>query len=136
MQDAEIAVMKIALLAIFSILIGKIAYAEPIYLDCSYKLGSDTIIFSVKLDEDTNTITHKREDGSAFNTVGFFSATEMSYQRIIIGQGIKVIQRYTINRMNLSVQSQISAGSVRFPDEIPLEVIGVNSGACSIVTVD
>lgn len=128
--------MKIALLAIFSILMGKIAYAEPIYLDCSYNLGSDTILFSVKLDEDTNTITHTREDGSFFNSVGFFSASEMSYQRIIIGQGIKVIQKYTINRISLSVQSQISAGSVRFPDEVPMEVIGANSGACSIVTVD
>ena len=136
MQDAEIPVMKIALLATFSILIGKIAYAESLYLDCSYQLGSETIPFSLKFDEDTNKITHTRKDGSVFNTTGFFSATEMSYQRIIIGQGIKVIQTYTINRMNLSVQSQISVGAVRFPDEIPMEVIGVNSGACSIVTVD
>ncbi len=136
MQDAEIAVMKIALLAILSILIGKIAYAKSLYLDCSYQLGSETIPFSVQLDEDTNQITHTREDGSVFNATGFFSATEMSYQRIIIGQGIKVIQTYTINRKDLSVQSQISAGALRFPDEIPMEVIGVNSGACSIVTVN
>ena len=136
MQDAGISVMKIVLLATFSILIGKIAYAGPIYLDCYYQLGSDTVPFSVEFDEDTNKITHTREDGSDFNAAGFFSANEMSYQRIIIGQGIKVIQTYTINKTNLSVQSQISAGAVKFPDEIPMEVIGVNSGACSIVTVD
>jgi predicted AlkP superfamily pyrophosphatase or phosphodiesterase len=128
--------MKITLLAILSILIWKTAYADPVSLDCSYNLGSDVIPFSVKFDENTNKITHTREDGSVFNAVGFFSANEMSYQRIIIGQGIKVIQTYIINRTNLSVQSQISAGAVRFPDQIPMEVIGVNSGACSVVTVD
>ncbi len=59
--------MKIAVLATFLILTCKIAYAEPIYLDCTLSTDSETFLFSVKLDEETNKITHTDEDGSAFN---------------------------------------------------------------------
>ena len=136
MPDAEIAAVKITVLAIFLISIGKIAYAEPVYLDCSHSSGSETLRFSVKLDEETNKITHTNEDGSAFNTDGFFTADNISYQKISFIQGVKVVQKYTINRIDLSVQKQVSAGSVKFPDKMPMEVIGVTSGTCSIVTVD
>jgi hypothetical protein len=133
---SEVVAMKIASLSLFLILMGKIAYAEPVYLDCIEQKDSETKRFSVKLDEDTNKITHTHENGFAFNTDGFFTANEISYQQIVVSSGLKIISKYTINRMDLSFHTQMSSGSVEFPAQIPMTVIGVHSGTCSIVAVN
>ncbi len=129
--------MKIYLLATLLIFIGRISYAEPIYLDCSILLEAETRRFSVKLDEVTNKITHTSEDGGAFNTDGFFTADEISYQQIQIVRGVKIVIAYAISRINLSVQRKVMAGSIEFPDKIPMKLIGeISTGTCNIVTVD
>ena len=67
-----------------------LAHAEPVYLDCKVSSGTEQKKFAVKLDEDSGKITHTRENGSAFNSEGFFAANTITYQDIDIMSGIKI----------------------------------------------
>lgn len=94
---------------IFIHLLGMFAslscYAEPIYLACNIPSDSGTKIFEVRLDEDTGSITHSRDNGSAFNTEGFFAANSITYQNISRSGGLVVITFvYEIDRTDLSIK--------------------------------
>ncbi len=129
--------MKPASLAILLIFISKFAYAEPVYIDCYQTSdGGDTTEFSLKIDEDNNKITHTSGLGFAFNTDGFFTADKITYQKIDMIRELKLTQAWKINRIDMSVQFKIITESVKFPEEMPPEILSKATGACSIVTLD
>lgn len=88
--------------------------------------------FSVKLDEQTNKVTHTNSDGSAFNTEGFFSANTVIYQKIrIMGGNLEITQKYEISREDLSLKFQLVSEPVdkSFLKDMPREVVISDSGA-------
>lgn len=117
-----------------SILICSVAFAEPVYLDCTIGSGKETRHFSVKLDEATGKITHTNKNGSAYNSEGFFSANEITYQKIIITSGIKVTDQYRINRTDLSVKFNFTVETTEYRNKIPAKTLG-KTGSCKIITV-
>src|SRR5690606_18081977 len=99
--------------------------ADPIYLDCERAGDKEVLKFSVKLDEQTNKVTHTNADGSAFNTEGFFSANSVTYQKIsIMGGKLEITQMYEISRQDLSLKFQLISEPVdkAFLKDMPREV--------------
>ena len=83
-----------------------VVLAEPTYLDCQLSKGAnEKSKFSLKLDEASGKVTHTSYDGSAFNADGFFAANTISYQQIIVENGIKLTKRYEIDRTTLKFNS-------------------------------
>ena len=108
------------------------AHADPIYLDCSARSSDETHVFSVTLDEDTKKITHRNQNGNAFNAEGFFSADEIAYKNVTSVSGILITHQYTINRVDLSVTYLFRAEAARASLGLaPKEII--SRGSCSVV---
>jgi hypothetical protein len=99
---------KIVVASVFLWLCGA-ASAAPVYLDCVTKVqnpkpgAASEFRFSLKADEASGNVTHNDADGSAFNTKGFFSANEISYQHVNAGSSFTTTTVYQIDRTNLSV---------------------------------
>ena len=122
---------------VFLVLLSPVlAHAEPVYLDCKVSSDKEQKKFSVKLDEISGKITHTREDGSAFNTEGFFAANTITYQNISITSGIKITYKYEIDRTDLSVGQVfvVEPSNPEYAMEIPAETTKMN-GACRLVEV-
>lgn len=129
--------LAIALLVPFSI------FAAPVYLDCTTrpdlpKVGAMAEFkFSLKIDEATSDITHTDPDGDAFNTKGFFSANEISYQKRSVanfpraGHSLSTDTAYRIDRTNLSIQRSY----VSKLDGVETGAPSVSTGTCAIVDV-
>lgn len=113
------------------------AHAEPVYLDCKVSSDKEQKKFSVNLDEDSGKITHTRENGSAFNTEGFFAANTITYQDISIMSGIKITYKYEIGRNDLGVLEVfvVEPSNPEYAMKIPSKTIIMN-GACSLVEVE
>lgn len=126
--------MKNIALVFTLILMSSIAYAKPIYLECSTKSEKETHNFSVKFDEESGKITHTQEDGYAFNTEGFFAANEVTYQKIDLFDGVRLTRQYKVDRADLSAIHTTTIESVKFPDQVP-PTISKESGMCSIVAL-
>jgi hypothetical protein len=77
--------------------------AAPIYLTCAASSETETHNFSLALDEDNRKITHTDSNGSAFNSEGFFTATEISYQALKANPIFAETKQYKIDRTDLSV---------------------------------
>ncbi|WP_339879045.1 hypothetical protein [Pseudidiomarina gelatinasegens] len=118
-------------LALFSV----VATAEPVYLDCElFNSESEKSVFSVKLDEDNGKVTHSTANGYGLNAEGFFKVDEISYQQISVFSGIKMTQRWTISRIDLSASKVTEMVSIEFPDKIKPEILTME-GACKMVKV-
>jgi hypothetical protein len=122
------------------------ASAAPVYLDCvtrfdrPIKGAAESFKFGIKIDEANGTITHTESDGSAFNTKGFFSANEISYQNIDPGKTFITAITYQIDRTNLSVARTYSAelsprGMNRLQDWDQSKSSTTSNGTCEVVNV-
>ncbi len=119
-----------------AIFFASAAYAKPIYLDCILLYKSDRTPFSVKLDEASGKITHTKDDGSAFNTEGFFASNTISYQYATFSNDNAISRtfKYEIDRTSLKVKRDFVLESVQFPDDISPS--GFESeGFCRVVEV-
>ena len=99
--------MKGILIFLFLLAPG-LVYGKPIYLTCL--LTGNPRVYEIKLDEDNGIITHTNIDEGkrllTFNTKGFFSVNEVSYQRTINPTSpLSVTQVYTINRTTLDIST-------------------------------
>ena len=108
--------------------------AEPVYLDCKLNTEKEITSFSVKLDEQSNKITHTYETGSAFNTEGFFTANTVSYKRVQISGSMEFITQYEINREDLSLKYSLNIEPVdkEYLDKVK-PINSTNTGSCTIV---
>lgn len=109
--------LKTAILLSTFFVFSSTAFAEPIYLDCMESKGADKEEFSVRLNEESEKITHEYANGTYYKTEGTFSANSISY--------VTNYHRYHIDRTTLVYK--------RFP----LENSGtlIIEGSCSVVKV-
>jgi len=93
------------------LLVPALAWGKPVYLKCLLtRDDGNRLIYEIKLDEDSGIITHasinlEGKRISTFNTKGFFSANEVSYQRIIGVDSLPITDTYTINRITLDISN-------------------------------
>ena len=106
--------------------------AAPIYLDCNVQSSDETHVFSVTLDEATKKITHRKQNGNAFNAEGFFSADEIAYKNVIGVSGLLITHQYVINRVDLSVTYLFRTEAARASLGVPPKEI-VSRGSCVVV---
>lgn len=126
---------KISLL--LSLLIFPIqTIAKPAYLNCLISSEKSKLEFHVRLDEDTGKVTHTNADGSAYNVVGFFTASAISYQYSSVVGGIKLLFKHEIDRATLKVKRDFLAEplEVEFRSKIPAINESLN-GECIIQEV-
>ena len=110
------------------------ALAEPVYLECLVGSDDSETKFSVKVDENSGKITHSQKGGFAFNSQGFFAVNKITYQKIDLFSGIKMVRRYEISRVDLSASINTETTSIEFPDKIkPLHLS--SKGNCEVVKV-
>lgn len=110
--------------------LSTLALAQTVYVTCTtYNKATGNRIgeFTVTIDESTRKITHKYEDGSTFNTEGFFSVNTISYKfrrfpQVSSGE----FWQYEINRVNLDVEV-----TIRNPNLPTMS----SSGSCEIIDV-
>ena len=110
------------------------AFAKPVYLECLVGSDDSETQFSVKVDEDSGKITHSKKGGFAFNAEGFFAIDKITYQKIDLFSGIKMVRRYEISRVNLSASINTETTSVEFPDKIKPTYLS-SEGKCEVVKV-
>ena len=127
--------MKLACLTVILILLPRLANAEPLYLNCKIEMGSEIKNISVKIEEDTNKITHTHSHGSDFNADGFFTNNKISYQKITNWEGIRITELYTINRLDLSIQYDFAATPIIYSEHVA-GVYEKYSGNCQVESVD
>ena len=98
-------------IAIFFVLLAApiCGFAKPIYLNCI--TNNDKPWFSVMLDESTGRVTHKTNDGSAFNADGAFSIDEISYKNVYCNSIGCLTSQFSINRTTLQVSSSVALDS-------------------------
>jgi len=128
--------MRRSILLMTIVLSSAVAYAKPVYLDCTVSSNTEKKTFSIKLDQESGKITHTRENGSAFNSEGLFAATTITYQEIQVVSGIRGTYKYEIDRPSLNIR-EIFVPKPPDPDyaaEIPAKIIEM-SGSCRIVKV-
>ncbi|QBG34634.1 hypothetical protein [Litorilituus sediminis] len=109
-------------------------FAKPVYLECLVGSDDSETKFSAKVDEDSGKITHSQKGGFAFNSEGFFAVDKITYQRIDMFSGIKMVRRYEISRVDLSASVNTETTSVEFPDKIKPTYLS-SKGKCEIVKV-
>ena len=94
--------MNKILMTIISLVIPTLAVAEPCtepkYLECTYERASEKHTDSIRIDENTGTITHEFDYGLIFKTKGTFTAKEIIYH-----QEESMGFQFTINRVNLDL---------------------------------
>lgn len=125
---------KLLLLLVLSY-ISFSAIANPVYLNCEFFIDKDASKFTVKLDEQSNKVTQTEEDGSAFNTEGFFSANSVTYQHRILPDigGLKMTSQYVINREDLSLKYHFTTDySDSEYSELMAPTVKTSEGSCKI----
>ena len=128
--------MRSVIVAAVVLLCSALAYAEPVYLECTLGSEKEKENVSIKVVEDTGKITHTRQNGTAFNTEGFFSADKISYQNVtsLDRGGLLMTEKYEIDRTTLDVKRSFhfKATDPRIDKEMKKEPIETN-GRCRIV---
>lgn len=119
--------------AIFTIF-SSVALAKPIYLECEVSSEKETQLFSAKIDEDTGKVTHSQPGGFSFNTDGFFAADKIAYQIIDLSDGLKIVRRFDISRIDLSATFITEMSSVNHSDKIPTKTFNM-AGKCKLIEV-
>ena len=115
-----------SILAFLIMLFSAKVSATPVYLGCSVSSEEETNEFSVTIDEDTKKITHIDKNGITFNSDGFFSANEISYQ--LVKPGIITIKKlYKIDRTSLFMTYRFLLESEVSNTEI------ISKGSCNII---
>lgn len=108
---------------------------EYVYLDCEIKTDNETTKFSLKLDEQQNAVTHTSESGESFVSEGIFSANTVSYKRVQFSAGLEIIQKYEINREDLSIKDTFWTQPVNKEYLLQWEPnFIISHGICKIVT--
>lgn len=121
------------LLLVATLTLTSSVIASPIYLDCAIKHSEGVIRFTVKTDEDTGQITQTNEAGGAFNTEGFYSPNDITYQHSDVGGGVKFTYTYTINRSSLSLSRlfRVEPANPAYASQIPAKT-SMEQGSCDI----
>lgn len=109
-------------------------FSEPVYLECEVKSETETLAFSVTLDETSRKITHSQPGGFAFNSEGFFTVDKITYQIIDDFSGVRMVRRFDISRIDLSAIHTSEISSTQFPDKIAPTVTTMH-GLCTILEV-
>ena len=122
-------------LTLLAVMATNVVMADPVYLNCDITEEGKNKSFTVKLDEDSGKISHTNSSGSGFNTEGFFSPNEITYQNIIVTQGIKITYKYVIDRTTLVVNKHFRAEVLDEKLGIPPEVHPPFPGLCAIADV-
>jgi len=110
------------------------AFAKPAYIECVVSSESEKQPFSVKIDDDSGKVTHSQPGGFAFNADGFFSVDKITYQKIDLFDGIKMVRVFNIDRTDLSATYTSEISSTEFPDKLPSQIITM-TGSCNLVEV-
>lgn len=124
--------MKKLRIGIFLSLVSINVVAKPVYLDCVVGKGDSEAKFSVKVDEETGKVTHTQKGGFAFNTEGFFAVDKITYQKIDLYSGIKMVRRYEISRLDLTASMRSEMTSIEFPDQVEPTYLK-SEGECELV---
>lgn len=111
-----------------------VASSEPVYLECEVKSETETLGFSVTLDETSRKITHSQPGGFAFNSEGFFTPDKITYQLIDDFSGIRMVRRFEISRIDLSAGHISEISSTQFPDQIAPTITAMH-GLCKLLEV-
>jgi len=108
---------------------------EYVYLDCEIKTDEETTKFSLKLDEQQNTVTHTYESGESFVSEGAFSANTVSYKKTHFSAGLEIVLEYEINREDLSIKHTFRAEPINKEYLAQIEpTVLISYGACKIAT--
>ncbi|TMN32542.1 hypothetical protein [Pseudoalteromonas sp. S2755] len=127
--------MKISIFGAVVCLLSINVVAKPVYLDCVVGEKDSRSEFSVKVDEDTGKVTHTFKVGSAFNTEGFFAVDKITYQKVDLYSGIKMVRRYEISRIDLTSSMTSEMTSIEFPDQVKPTYLR-SEGKCELVKVE
>jgi len=125
--------MKKLIMAILLTSTLTLADAEPVYLSCYLNTEDGKNTFTVKLDESNGKVTHTRENGSAFNAEGFFSANTITYKVTVAASKMIVSSKYAIDRMDLSLNRVFR---IDMDPEFSLPpTVNEDNGACEIMEI-
>jgi hypothetical protein len=110
------------------ILTSNIAYAKPIYLDCS--------IMSVTIDESNGKITHTYNHGNShesFVADGFFSENYIEYKKVKVGSdGSSSVYQYSIDRSSLLLKQ---SSYLQYSGEDEHRMVNDDSFECKIAKI-
>lgn len=126
--------MKNYIIFVSCLVASFVVSSKPVYLDCLLSNEKEKYHFSVSVDEEDKQISHKSETGDGFNSEGIFSANEVSYQKVDLVSGLKMIMLYQINRIDLSIKRTFTVGPAdpRFDKDVPSQK-SFMIGSCEIV---
>lgn len=100
--------------------------AKPTYLDCDVSGGSETLKFSVMVDEDTGNATFTQENGFSFKSDAFFSPEKIKFSSGRSGSSIQVERIIEVSRIDLSASETVVIYGV---DTTKL----IKKGACKLL---
>lgn len=116
-------------LLIFGFFISPLVFSNPVYLDCSI---SDGTRFSLKIDEQSNSVTHSGGNGSGSVLQGLFQANNIAYQQVALINGLKVTIHYNIDRTDLSIVKTFSLEPVDARAKIKTKQTTTHPGQCAV----
>ena len=124
--------MKRLATTIILVMMSSSVYAKPVYLQCNLSSGTEASKFTVKLDEDTGKATHTYSNGTAYNAIGFYSPTTISY-KVIHDLGVATLSiTYEIDRTTLKfTATDVTTMSNSYK---PMDT-EVKKGSCDILNI-